>query len=683
MSGQQLQYIDLRDFTKGIASSRHGLGGAQPAPEDQEAASVFAQEDDTYGCYGHPTGGLHPLPGVILAVEDPGDDWPDAPLPGAPTLATIPPWPAHPNYTTEKSLVVNATAIVRVSPRLDPDGETVDDTTWRKNVTNFPDQLHVLYGGYGEADGASSYEWVQGTNEWRVWHMSRFPVITSDLMGGHAAADDLVDSLGVRLDPVTDRLDQLGYDDDDIWGDHFMTLGMTSANLVIGTSGTYESSGGAVSMDGSVTNIGSTAVIALTTRVGIYPRIIGKNTGTSVDTDEDHIESYIIDESSPLGPRPGSAILQSLVHQGRIVFTVQSRNGVATSQGFGTRSVTLAGDNMCFYAANDLYTPPTTNVYRFMPENPGPIGVMASMNANELIAIKHQGGGGLLRGDVARPQFVALPGLPSIQGATNIPVVTPMGLVFGTRDGVYLWQGSEGAESISTQLDGWFWQPEGTPGLEDGRLYFDYPHRGKFNVSGYFVYAPNNWIYDTRTGAWYRLNPTTRTVGEDTYKVGYRNYEVSTTGRVYGIKPIITESDLTVAHVYDRDVPTHEYQWRSQPIPRTVNRRVDVREVVLKAQGEGEVTVTVIGLEGMQDAVTFTVNSPDQPRVYTKPIKVESEDVEVMVHSIGDGDPDLTDDGVPIAIEGTPAPTVYSVSLGIQPGPSVSRAGTLVRTPRA
>lgn len=682
MSGQQLQYIDLRDFTRGIASSRHSLGGAQPAPEDQEAAAVYAQEVDTYGCYGHPSGGLHPLPGVIESVEDPGDDWPNDPLPGAAKVAGSPTWSAHPRYTTEKSLVVNATALVQASPRLDSGESSPDLDTWRKNWTRFPDQFHVLYGGYGEADGASSYEYFQGTNEWRVWHMGRFPAKTSPLMGGHAAADDLVDSLGVRRNPVNQDLTEVGFDDLDIWGDHFMTWGMTAANLVVATSGTFESAGGAVSMDGSNTTIGRTAVVALCTRIGIFPRIIGKNTGTSVDVDDDHIESYIIDESSPLGPRPGSPIIQGLVHQGRIVFTVQSTNGVATSQGFGLYSYTAPGDNICFYAANDLYTPPTTNVYRFMPENPGPIGVIASMNANELIAIKHQGGGGLLRGDVARPQFVALPGLPSVQGATNIPVVTPMGLVFGTRDGVYLWQGSEGAESISTQLDGWFWQPEGTPGLEDGVLAGEYPHRGKFNISGYFVYAPNNWVYDTRTGGWFRLSPTTHTVDEDMYKTAYRNYEVSTTGRVYAVKPLITESDLTVAHIYDRDVPANEFQWRSQPIPRTISRRVDVREVILKAQGTGEVTITVIGLEGQEDAVTFTVASPDQPRVYTKPVKVLSEDIEVMVHSIADTTPTLTDDGVPIAVEGSPAPSVYSVSLGIQPGPSVARAGTLVRTPR-
>jgi len=673
-------YITISDFTRGVASSRHTLAGNQPTPEDTEAEAVFARETDTWGCYGHPSGGLHPLPGLILQVADPGTNWPDSPLPGKAKIAGSPTWSAHPNYTSEKSLVVNASAIVRVNPQTG--GDSLPAGSWRENVVQTPDQLHILYGGYGTADGSSLYEYVQGTNEWRVWHMALSPVKTTTLMGGEQAADDLKDSLGVRLQPINASLAGLGFSDVDTWGDHFMSLGMTPAALVVATSGTYESAGGAVSMDGSITEIGATGVVALTTRLGIFPRIIGKNVGHGRDVEVDDIESYIIDAAGVTGPVPGSPIRNGLVHQGRIVFTVYSAGGVLGNQALGKYGYTAPGDNICFYAANDLYTPPTTNVYRFMPENPGGIGVIASMNANELIAIKHTGGGGLLRGDVAKPQFVALPGLPSIQGASNIPVVTPMGLIFGTRDGVFLWQGSEGADLISQSLDGCFWLPDGTPGLEDGYLYGDYPNRGKFNFSHPFVYAPNNWVYDTRTGGWFRLERTTHLSANlaTTYKTAYRNYEVSATGRVYAIKPLVKESDLIVAHLYDRDVPGHVYSWRSHPLARTINKRVDVREVNVKVQGVGTVTVTVHGLNGQKDAVTFTVNSADHPRIYTKPVKVLSEDIEVQVEATGAGTQTYTTDRVPYAISGSPAPSIYSVILGVHQGPSVKRQGTLTRT---
>lgn len=668
-------YLTISDFTRGIASSRHALGGSQPTPEDTEAEAAFAQEAGTYGCYGHPAGGLHPLPGVVREVIDPGNDWPDDPLPGAQRTVGSPTWSAHPNYTPEKSLVVNATALIRVNPVL---FGTPLAASWRNNTQETPDQLHILYGGYGKAVGATATDYVQGTNEWRVWNLSFQPVDVTTLMGGHLAASDAKDSLGVRLAALPNALNYQGFLDDDVWGDHFMALGMSPANLVVVTSGTYENPAAGSQKAGSITQIGSTAVAALTTRIGYFPRIIGKNASHGVALNVDDIESYVVDGGVGT-PIPGSPLRNGIVHQGRIVFTLYSRNGEGAAQQMGRGAAITPGDNISYFAANDLYTTPSTNMYRFMPENPGAIGVMASMNANELIAIKHTGGGGLLRGDVAKPQFVALPGLPSIQGASNIPVVTPMGLVFGTRDGVFLWQGSEGADLISQSLDGCFWLPDGTPGLEDGFLYEDYPNRGKFNYSSPYVYAPNNWVYDTRTGGWFRLETTTHNVAELTFNTAYRNYEVSSTGRVYAIKPMVTESDLTVAHVYDRDVPTHRFSWRSQPLSRTINKRTDVREINVKVQGQGTVTVTVIGLNGQEDEVAFDVDSPDQPRIYTKPVKVLSEDIEVKIVSVGSTTESYTDDGVPYAIEGDPAPSIYSVTLGLHQGPSVARQGTLTR----
>jgi hypothetical protein len=673
-------YITISDFTRGIASSRHTLAGSQPTPEDTEAEAVFAQETGTWGCYGHPAGGLHPLPGVVRDIVDPGDDWPNDELPGAARPSGSPTWSAHPNYTSEKSLVVNATALIRVNPVL---FGTPLAASWRNNTKQTPDQIHILYGGYGTAVGATATNYVQGTNEWRVWNMSYNPVETTTLMGGHLAVADLKDSLGVRLAALPNALNLQGFTDNDHWGDHFMSLGMTAANLVVATTGTYETDAVGVQKGGSITEIGATTVAALTTRVGFWPRVVGKNASYGRNYVLDNIETYVIDATNVIAPIPGSPMRNGVVHQNRIVFTLFSRNGEGAAQQMGQAGAITPGDNIGYFQANDLYTVPSTNMFRFMPENPGSIGVLASMNSNELIGIKHTGGGGLIRGDVAKPQFVALPGLPSIQGASNIPVVTPMGLIFGTRDGVYMWQGAEGAELLSQSLDGWFWQPEGTPDLEDGFLYEDYPNRGKFNYSSPYVYVPNNWVYDTRTGGWFRLSTTTHDVGEDTYRTAYRNYEVSATGRVYAIKPLITESDLTVGHLWDRDVPAHSYSWRSQPLTRTVNKRVDVREVTIKVQGEGTVTVTVYGLNDQTDEVEFTIDAPDRPRMYTKPVNVKSEDIEVGVVATGPGTETYTDDGVPYAIEGSPAPSVYSVSLGMRSGPSVARQGTLTRTPAA
>lgn len=53
-----LQYLDLTDFTTGLVDSAAAAGGPTIAPQGA------AQVTNTYGCYGPPTGGLAPLPGV-------------------------------------------------------------------------------------------------------------------------------------------------------------------------------------------------------------------------------------------------------------------------------------------------------------------------------------------------------------------------------------------------------------------------------------------------------------------------------------------------------------------------------------------------------------------------------------------------------------------------------------------
>jgi hypothetical protein len=61
-------------------------------------------------------------------------------------------------------------------------------------------------------------------------------------------------------------------------------------------------------------------------------------------------------------------------------------------------------------------------------------------------------------------------------------------------------------------------------------------------------------------------------------------------------------------------------------------------------------------------------------------VKVESEDIEVQIEAVGGSTPATTDDGVPMAVAGSPAPSVYNLTLGIRTAPSVRTQGTITRT---
>lgn len=59
---EALEWIELADFTLGIYSSFFGSDG-QPVNDG-------ALQDDTYGCVGHPAGGLVPGPRLVQSYSD-------------------------------------------------------------------------------------------------------------------------------------------------------------------------------------------------------------------------------------------------------------------------------------------------------------------------------------------------------------------------------------------------------------------------------------------------------------------------------------------------------------------------------------------------------------------------------------------------------------------------------------
>ncbi len=667
------EYIQLSDFTPGIASARHALGGAQPAPLDSEKAAVFAQEDGTWGCTGHITGGLHPLPGIVEVVSDPGGDWPHSDrFPHWDDDTLYGPLPAGVSETTgEPILVVNATGII--TPVRTQLGTATDlMAEWREHESETPDQLAILYGLWDEGPSSQSPTTGVGWAQWglRVWHMARRTATA--LMGGKSAGSDVSQWLGDRVVfSYRDSRNAMvlfglrGERLDEALGDHRVAFGMGSGSIFPVTTMT------------NVTyttirpgQIGSMGLGIVSGRIGTYPRISSASTALAEDKVEVQNARYIDNYNSGVWNRAYTGVS----HQNRIVF---QQGG---SQNIGADTVALSADVTGWYAAADFLAGRDSRNYRFMPEAPGSYGAMASMNANELFLVKQVGGGCVVRGDVGAPQVITLPGLPSTLGATNIPVVTTDGVVYGTREGVYVWNGEETAELISPQLEGCFWLPDGTPSINDAILAtLDYPPRGKFNVLGETLYAPNNWVRSSVTQGWFRLAPTWLQGNDDHDGVTYRNFELSATGRMYAVKPYVTQSDLVVAHLYDPERPTPVFEYRSQPLGRAVNRRLEIRELIATVQGHGTVEVTLYG-DTTRQTVTIEVDS-DRPQVFRHEVAVDCAEVEVGIRSVTDAEITYTADGAPMAIAGSPAPSVYGLTLGYRPTTSAPKADGVSSSP--
>lgn len=303
-------------------------------------------------------------------------------------------------------------------------------------------------------------------------------------------------------------------------------------------------------------------------------------------------------------------------HQGRII-------GIRETGIFNTLGATgvMPGEIIEYTDVNNCSVVTTTGAV-FVEEDPTGYGAWVSSNASELFLIKKVGGGVVIRGDVANPTVIRLPGVASTGKAMNIPAQTPVGVVYGTNRGVWIWTGGDSAQCVSPQFDGWFWRP---PEVQNrlgpyGRFSYQYP----------YIFAPNNYIMDTRLGSWFRVTDPTK--GQLDF------WDISANGNVLGVPSFYpVDSECVICSWLNLDQGASEYSWRSQPLQRTRGRIISSDEIVLMAQGHGHITLTVEGLDGESQTADFDISN-DLPLAQRQHLVVMGHDLVVVVHATGLGD---------------------------------------------
>lgn len=282
---------------------------------------------------------------------------------------------------------------------------------------------------------------------------------------------------------------------------------------------------------------------------------------------------------------------------------------------------------------------------------PSGVGCLISMN-NDLLAVKHSGGAALVRGAMEDPSVIRLPTAHSTGGVFTLPCFTPLGAMYGTVEGVVVWNGGMETQTISAQLDGWFWDTGA-----DNEVSHDNSNKrknglaGRFSYSYPFVYAPNDWVMDIRTQAWFRLiDPET-----DTNPYKHMFFDTNAQGKVYACRGAYDADNLDPVDLFDPRSRATKFQWVSQPIYRSINRDMDVQEVVVVAQGTGTVNITVLGIDGTEDTQTFQFDSDTRPQRQVANYKLRVSDLIVVVESEGMG----------TGVNQSDAPTVHAVNIGV------------------
>jgi hypothetical protein len=337
-------------------------------------------------------------------------------------------------------------------------------------------------------------------------------------------------------------------------------------------------------------------------------------------------------------------------------FVHQNRMGWLQDAAFTYSSTsTYFGGNEEFYYTdppNGLTVISTPEV--FVQEDPSGYGAWGSQSASELFLVKHKAGGVVISGDLNVPTVTVLPGVTPTYGLVSRGASTPIGFVYASNNrGLWAWNGGNTSQKISAQLEDNFMQNPYMPAVSRGPT-VDICRWGDW------IICTNDWLYDTVTGGWWKLAPSANTSPSRSHHW----YATSSDGNT--LYACLAEPQTSNGlECYSRLAPTDYFQWLSYPMrppTDTKNRSMNIREVVVRAQGVGTVTIIVTGYQGANststsspsDTLTFELGSDaSQPRMQRIALGMPAQDITVQIESQG-------------YTATAPAPIVYSVAIGYE-----------------
>jgi hypothetical protein len=308
----------------------------------------------------------------------------------------------------------------------------------------------------------------------------------------------------------------------------------------------------------------------------------------------------------------------------------------------------------------NLVTPGSVKTY---PVAPGPmvpgnqIGEISCLFSwqNTLVFVPATGEGSIIKGSLVTSAVIRTGTLIPTGGVASIPVTLPTGVAYGTTEGVAFWSG-EKADIISPQLDGDFWISDDANECRgpDGYRHTAEASMGRFGYLYPFVYAPNNWVMDTRTGGWFRLvNP------DDPNPYAYMHYMANESGEMYAARGCYDDVNTDVLGLFSSQHRATRFRWVSQPLMSTINREQTVERLNLVAQGQGVVTINLVGIDGTEQTETAVIDSVRSAEQVVIPTSMHSSDLTVIITSEG--------------VDGGEAPTVHALHLGTRDGRQQTR----------
>jgi len=286
------------------------------------------------------------------------------------------------------------------------------------------------------------------------------------------------------------------------------------------------------------------------------------------------------------------------------------------------------------------HTPGKWNGYIDITEPIAGIAGMASLSSDDLFIIGQNGGCVRVRGELATggAQITRHPMLPSAYGRATHLTHTPVGLVWGTRNGVWLWAGGDTAELLSPQLSFDFWWSDEIWGYHayaapKGRPVCSYP----------YLFFPNGWICDLRFKSWFRFGATDSPSG-----TGFRpiHYALAYNGDILACQPVmpIDGTAFDLIRRYDPSRYHDEWSWQSQPFAKSRNRVLSFREIAVTVHCPVTTNVITLTLSGDSPesgpanwTKTVTINPQPSPQVIRFEMALDVAEAELTMSTDADG----------------------------------------------
>lgn len=355
-------------------------------------------------------------------------------------------------------------------------------------------------------------------------------------------------------------------------------------------------------------------------------------------------------------------------HQGRgVVVAGGSRYGdFGGTYGGNYQSVDVqAVQSLRFSTPGNGFIPDFYTGYLDIFEPIGGIVAACSLSSDDLFLLGATGGGVRVRGplDSTSVSITRHPMLPSGYGRATHITPTPVGLVWGTRNGVWLWNGGDTAENIAPQLSYDFWWDN----TAMGRYAYQQP-KGRPVCSYPYLFFPNGWICDLRFKAWFRFGRRNST------NLSYPSFwSMMSNGDVAAAHPLISyasrpDADRTVITRYDPSQFHDSWNWKSQPLARSRNRVLSFREIGLTVLNPSNTCTLQFTLSGADPANgstvtttrTLTITAADKPQTIRIETSLDCVDAQLELNVIATT-------GSTIAL------SLHRISLGFLSGRSAAR----------